>query len=236
MEPGVILAGGLSLNGRAAVLALLTADFRPVVFDYPFDASSATGAQRNPESGSDLPCSVLTVDLLCGDSIAEALDRAISQVGEIRALVFCDTWAGRTGTKLHEQAAGTVDFRQVINTNVVGVFNLIRLVAAHMAGLKPDEDGQRGVIVTNTYAHLAEPPAGVAAYVSAMGCVQGMNLAIARDLAGFGIRICSIDTEIGNTLSAADGPDQPEAFALLARHIIDNHMLNGTNIRLAGAV
>ena len=99
MEPGVILAGGLSPNGRAAVLALLTAGFRPVVFDYPFDASSATGAQHNPESGSDLPCSVLTVDLLCGDSIAEALDRAISQVGEIRALVFCDTWTGKTGTK-----------------------------------------------------------------------------------------------------------------------------------------
>lgn len=215
---GVILAGGTTPVTKAVADRLSDAGFEAVVLDNPQAPALAPG------SGNGFV--MQQPDLLDADSTRNALERAIATVGELRALVCCTTDAA-AGEPTLQQQSDFAEYHRIIERNVIGVFNLIRLVAAHMSRLAPDEDGQRGVIITNGYARLDNPPAGVVAYAASMGCVRGMTLAIARDLAGLGIRICSIDTDVGAIV--------PEDFAAMALHIIENHMLNGTGIALATA-
>jgi NAD(P)-dependent dehydrogenase (short-subunit alcohol dehydrogenase family) len=144
-------------------------------------------------------------------------------------------------------------FTKIINVNLNGTFNAIRLAAAVMSSNAPDENGERGVIVNTASIAAFDGQIGQAAYAASKGGIVGMTLPIARDLARHGIRVNTIapgifDTpllarlseEVRASLGAAvpfpPRLGQPPEYASLARHIIENSMLNGEVIRLDGAL
>jgi NAD(P)-dependent dehydrogenase (short-subunit alcohol dehydrogenase family) len=145
------------------------------------------------------------------------------------------------------------DFVRVINVNLIGTFNAIRLAAHAMSILDPLEDGERGVIVSTASVAAYDGQIGQAAYSASKGGVVSMMLPIARELSQFGIRLCAIAPGIFNTPMVSGMSEEvqqslaasipfpralgrPEQYADLALHIIENRYLNGEVIRLDGAV
>src|SRR5262249_13226473 len=144
-------------------------------------------------------------------------------------------------------------FTKVVEVNLIGTFNVIRLAAAQMARNTPNEEGERGVIVNTASAAAFDGQIGQAAYSASKGGVVAMTLPIARDLASLGIRVMTIAPGTFDTPMLAMLPDdqrqalaaqipfpprlgRPAEFAALACHIVENAMLNGETIRLDGAL
>ena len=145
------------------------------------------------------------------------------------------------------------DFERVIKINLIGTFNMLRLVAADMQNVEPLEDGERGVIISTASVAAFEGQIGQAAYAASKGGVAALTMPAARELAQFGIRVNTIAPGIFLTPMLTALPDEvqkslaasvpfpkvlgrPEQFAALARHIIENRYLNGEVIRLDGAL
>jgi NAD(P)-dependent dehydrogenase (short-subunit alcohol dehydrogenase family) len=146
------------------------------------------------------------------------------------------------------------DFNQVIQVNLVGTFNLLRLAAAGMTMLEPQGDsGERGVIVNTASVSAFEGQIGQAAYSASKAGVAGMTLPVARELARFGVRVMTIAPGLMSTPMLQGMPEEvqaslaaqvpfparlgrPEEYAALVAHIVDNPMLNGEVIRLDGAI
>jgi NAD(P)-dependent dehydrogenase (short-subunit alcohol dehydrogenase family) len=144
-------------------------------------------------------------------------------------------------------------FSVVIKVNLIGTFNVIRLASALMSQGQPNAQGERGVIVNTASVAAFDGQIGQAAYSASKGGIVGMTLPIARELARFGIRCVTIAPGLFNTPLMAMLPDEakqslgqqvpfpprlgePEEFAALVRHIVENVMLNGETIRLDGAI
>ena len=144
-------------------------------------------------------------------------------------------------------------FRKVIDVNLTGTFNTIRLTAAAMAEGNPNAGGERGVIITTASVAAFEGQIGQVAYAASKGGVVGMTLPVARELARYGIRVATIAPGIFDTPMLAGLPEKarqslgeqipfpsrlgaPAEYAALAQHIIENPMLNGEVIRLDGAL
>jgi NAD(P)-dependent dehydrogenase (short-subunit alcohol dehydrogenase family) len=144
-------------------------------------------------------------------------------------------------------------FKKVIEINLIGTFNVIRLAAAQMAKNTPNEEGERGVIINTASAAAFDGQIGQAAYSASKGGVVGLTLPVARDLASLGIRCVTIAPGTFDTPMLAMLPDpqrqalaaqipfpsrlgRPSEFAQLARQIIENPMLNAETIRLDGAL
>jgi NAD(P)-dependent dehydrogenase (short-subunit alcohol dehydrogenase family) len=141
----------------------------------------------------------------------------------------------------------------VISVNLIGTFNVIRLSAEAMNGNEPSENGERGVIINTASVAAFDGQMGQVAYSASKGGVVAMTLPIARDLARSGIRVMTIAPGIFDTAMLAGLPEEardslgkqvpfpprlgrPDEYAALARHIIENEMLNGEVIRLDGAI
>ena len=144
-------------------------------------------------------------------------------------------------------------FRKVVEVNLIGTFNMIRLVAARAERLEPLAGGERGVIVNTASVAAYDGQIGQAAYSASKGGVVGMTLPVARDLARSGIRVMTIAPGIFRTPMLAGLPQdaqdslgqqvpfpprlgEPAEYAALALHIVENQMLNGETIRLDGAI
>jgi NAD(P)-dependent dehydrogenase (short-subunit alcohol dehydrogenase family) len=187
------------------------------------------------------------------DQVQSAMDAARQHFGGLHGVVHCagvlhaERIAGKQGP--HDLDA----FRRVIEINLIGTFNVIRLATAAMSTNEPNADSERGVIVTTASVAAFEGQVGQAAYAASKAGVAGLTLPVARELARFGIRIVSIapgafDTAMVGALSqeqqerlASQVPfpprlGKPEEFARLAQHIVENPMLNGAVIRLDGAL
>lgn len=144
-------------------------------------------------------------------------------------------------------------FSLVLQVNLAGTFNVIRLAAAAMVDLPPDAEGNRGVFVNTASVAAYDGQIGQAAYSASKGGIVGMTLPIARELSAYGIRVATIAPGIFDTPMLAALPEparqslgqqvpfprrlgRPAEYAALARHIIENDMLNGEVIRLDGAI
>jgi NAD(P)-dependent dehydrogenase (short-subunit alcohol dehydrogenase family) len=241
-----LVTGGASGLGLATVQELIAAGVPVVILDLP----SSAGEQVAKELG-DL-VTFAPGDVLDPLSVDAALDLAEAR-GPLRALVHC---AGKGGTvRLVERdgSPGSLEtYEALVRLNLVGTFNVLRLAAARMARSEPVE-GERGVCVLTASVAAWEGQIGQIPYASAKAGVVGMTIVAARDLATKLIRVCTIapgvfDTPILSRLSqevkdklAAQIPHparlgQPVEYARLAKHIIDNPMLNGETIRLDGAI
>jgi len=182
-----------------------------------------------------------------------AVDAAVSAFGSLHGLVNCAGIVGAEKVLGRQGPHGRDSFSRVINVNLIGSFNLLRLVAAAMAEGGADADGERGVIINTASIAAYDGQIGQAAYAASKGAIASLTLPAARELARFGIRVMTIapgifetpmmagmTQEVRDSLAAGvpfpPRLGRPQEYAALARHIIENSMLNGEVIRLDGAL
>ena len=173
--------------------------------------------------------------------------------GELRIAVTCAGigWAEKTAGRRGPHAVEP--FHRVVEVNLVGSFHLLRAAGAAMLANEPDAGGEAGVIVLTASIAAYDGQIGQVAYAASKGGVVGMTLPAARDLAGGGVRVCTIAPGLFDTPLLAGLPAEaraalgaqvphparlgaPEEYAALAAHIVENSMLNGEVIRLDGAL
>ena len=239
-----LVTGGASGLGAATSRRLAKAGAHVVVLDL----NTELGTSFAEEIGGTFAHG----DVTDPAAVEAALDLAVAQ-GPLRALVHCAGKGGTVRLVNRDGTPGDLDlYRQLIDINLVGTFNCLRLAAARMATNEP-VDGERGVCVLTASVAAWEGQVGQIPYASAKAGVVGMTLVAARDLATKGIRVNSIapgvfDTPILARFSqeirdglGAQVPNparlgEPDEFAMLAQQVVENPYLNGETIRLDGAI
>jgi NAD(P)-dependent dehydrogenase (short-subunit alcohol dehydrogenase family) len=186
-------------------------------------------------------------------SAKAAVDLAVSAFGSLNGLVNCAGIAIGEKTVGKEGPHALATFKRVIDINLVGSFNMIRLAADVMSKAQPNAAGERGVIVNTASVAAYDGQMGQAAYAASKGGIVGMTLPIARDLSRNGIRVMTIAPGIFETPMLLGMPAEvqdalgkmvpfpsrlgrPAEYAALVKHIVENVMLNGEVIRLDGAI
>ena len=243
---GAIVSGGASGLGEATVRRLHAAGAVVVIADV------------NPEKGEplaeELGIAFVQTDVREEDQVQAAVDKAAEAEGGLRIAISC------AGTGIPIKVASSKGphpldaFKVIIDINLVGTFNLMRLAAFSMlSSNEPDEEGERGVCINTASVAAFEGQVGQIAYSASKGGVVAMTITAARDLADKGIRVNTIapglfDTPLLGALPedkrAALGAQvpfpsrlgRPEEYAQLAQQIAENPMLNGETIRLDGAI
>ena len=242
-----VVTGGASGLGRATATALAEAGGRVALLDRPASA----GAETAKSIGAD--AIFLPADVTSTQEVGAALERAEASLGGINVLVNCAGIGTAMKTVGKSGPAKLEEFTRVIQVNLIGTFNCIRLTAAIMAKQEPSASGERGVIVNTASVAAFDGQIGQAAYSASKGGIVGMTLPIARDLSELGIRVMTIAPGIFDTPLLGTLPEpvrqslakqvpfpprlgRPDEFAALVCHIIENGMLNGETIRLDGAI
>ncbi len=240
-----IVTGGGSGLGEATARALAARGAKVAVLDL--------GADRAAKVAADIAGVAVACDVSSADGAAAAIAEATQKLGPARILVNCAGIAIGVKTVGKDGPHPLDQFRKVIEVNLVGTFNMIRLFADRAAKLEALAGGERGVIVNTASVAAYDGQIGQAAYSASKGGVVGMTLPVARDLARSGIRVCTIAPGIFKTPMMAGMPQEvqdslgaavpfpprlgePSEYAALALHIVDNQMLNGETIRLDGAI
>jgi len=182
-----------------------------------------------------------------------AVAAAVQSFGGLNVLVNCAGIGTAERTIGKDAPHDLARFTRVININLIGTFNMIRLAADQMAKASPNAAGERGVIVNTASVAAFDGQIGQAAYSASKGGVVGMTLPIARDLSRNGIRVVTIapglfltpmllglpkeaQDSLGKQVPFPARLGRPEEYAQLARSIVENEMLNGETIRLDGAI
>lgn len=241
-----IVTGGASGLGEGTVRMLVREGAKVVIADLQADKGQALAA----ELGS------ATVFVRC-DVSQEADGRAVvaaaQGLGKLMGLVNCAGIAPAIKTVGKDGAHPLDSFAKVINVNLIGTFNMIRLAAEAMCRNQPEATGERGVLINTASVAAYDGQIGQAAYAASKGGVVGMTLPIARDLARNGIRVMTIAPGIFGTPMLFSMPQEvqdalaasvpfpsrlgkPEDYAKLVQQIVENDMLNGEVIRLDGAI
>jgi NAD(P)-dependent dehydrogenase (short-subunit alcohol dehydrogenase family) len=240
-----LVTGGASGLGNATARALHEAGAHVVLVDLPTSegdaAARAVGARAR----------FVATDVTDADQVAEAVAQA-GELGDLRVAVNCAgvAWAARV---VGRDGPHDLDlFRKVVEINLIGTFNVVRLAAAAMAELEP-RDGDRGVIVNTASIAAYDGQVGQAAYSASKGGVVSLTLPLARDLARQAIRVLTIAPGTFDTPMLAGLPEDaraalaediphphrlgdPAEFGLLARQLVENPYLNGEVVRLDGAL
>jgi NAD(P)-dependent dehydrogenase (short-subunit alcohol dehydrogenase family) len=240
-----IVTGGASGLGAATAAELARAGAEVACLDVNLDGARAVADKIG---GIGIQC-----DVTDAGQAASALAQARSQHGAARILINCAGVGPAKRIVGRDGPMPLADFERVININLIGTFNMMRLVAADMQGLSPLADGERGVIISTASVAAFEGQVGQAAYSASKGGVAALTMPAAREFAQFGIRVNAIapgifhtpmlmalSEEVRQSLAASvPFPKQlgrPDQFAFLARHIIENSYINGEVIRLDGAL
>jgi NAD(P)-dependent dehydrogenase (short-subunit alcohol dehydrogenase family) len=242
-----LVTGGASGLGLATVRRLLDGGAAAVTIA---DLPTSDGETVAKELGDRVQFAA--ADVRSPDEVQAAIDAATSR-GPLRVLVHCAGRGGAVRLVNRDGTPGSLEtYTDVVTINLIGTFNVLRLAATAMAGNEP-LDGDRGVCVLTASVAAFEGQIGQIPYASAKAGVVGMTIVAARDLAGKAIRVCTIapgtfDTPLLARLSddvrgslAATVPHpsrlgEPDEYAKLAVHIVENAMLNGETIRLDGAI
>ena len=240
-----LVTGGGSGLGRATAAKLAALGAKVAILDINLEAAKEVAGKIG---GIAIAC-----DVVDGAQTAVAIAQARDMFGPARILINCAGIAPARRVVGRDGPMPLEEFARVINVNLVGTFNAIRLAAHAMSTLDPLEDGERGVIVSTASVAAYDGQIGQAAYSASKGGVVSIMLPIARELAQFGIRVCAIAPGIFNTPMVFGMPEEvqhslaasipfpkalgrPEQYADLALHIIENRYINGEVIRLDGAV
>lgn len=247
-----VVTGGASGLGEATARMLAENGVRVALLDL------------NPERGRAIAAEIGGVfceaNVTDEASVDEALRRAREANGPERILVNCAGIAPGKRTVSKKRDTGEFvahdlqTFRQAVEVNLVGTFQMIAKCAAGMAALDPvTPDGGRGVVVNTASVAAQDGQVGQAAYAASKGGVVGLTLPVARDLASYGIRVVTILPGLFETPMFATLPDdvraslaanvpfpsrlgRPQEYAALVRSIVENDMLNGEAIRLDGSL
>ncbi len=242
-----LIAGGGSGLGAATAKLFAANGANIVIADINRDEAAKTAA----EIGSH--ARFIETDVTNEAQVQAAVALCLSAFGGIHGAVNCAGIA--PGERVVGKAGphALANFARTININLIGSFNVIRLAAHAMSTQAPDATGGRGVIINTSSVAAFEGQIGQAGYAASKAGVNGMTLPIARELAKFGIRVVTIAPGIFDTPMLAAMSDEvraslgaqvpfpprlgkPEEYAALAKHIVENEVLNGTVIRLDGAI
>ena len=242
-----LITGGASGLGRATASLIRAAGGNVVLLDLAKSPGADVAATLG-EGALFAPG-----DVTSADDVSAALEATVKRFGGLQGLVNCAGIGTADKTFGKRGSADLAGFTRVIQVNLIGTFNCIRLAAARMAENAPNAEGERGVIVNTASVAAFDGQIGQAAYSASKGGIVGMTLPIARDLAELGIRVCTIAPGLFDTPLLAGLPEaaraslgkqvpfpsrlgQPSEYAALAAHIMENAMLNGETIRLDGAI
>jgi NAD(P)-dependent dehydrogenase (short-subunit alcohol dehydrogenase family) len=237
-----VVTGGASGLGLATVKRLLDAGGSVVVIDLKGEEVVAELGER---------AKFVTANVTDEDAVAKALDVAES-MGPLRINVNCAGIGNAVKTVSKNGPFPLDGFRKVVEVNLIGTFNVIRLAAERIAKTDPVGE-ERGVIVNTASVAAFDGQIGQAAYSASKGGVVGMTLPIARDLSRELIRVCTIAPGLFKTPLLGSLPEEaqrslgaqvphparlgdPDEYGALAQHIVENPMLNGEVIRLDGAI
>ncbi|MDQ6436810.1 SDR family NAD(P)-dependent oxidoreductase [Mesorhizobium sp. LHD-90] len=240
-----IVTGGGSGLGEAAARALAAKGARVAVLDI--------GLERAQAVARDIGGFAASCDVASAEAAEAAITRAAEALGPARILINCAGIAVGMKTVGKDGPHPLDLFRKVLEVNLIGTFNMIRLFADRAGKLDPLAGGERGVVVNTASVAAYDGQIGQAAYSASKGGVVGMTLPVARDLARSGIRVATIAPGIFKTPMMAGMPQEvqdslgaavpfpprlgePSEYAALAVHIVENQMLNGETIRLDGAI
>ena len=244
----VVTGGGSGLGGATA--RRLVADGATVVI-IDLEGSTAPALVAELDAQREGSAVFVAADVRDEAQVQAAIERA-TELGELRIAVNC-AGVATPGRVIGRGGPLALDmFRMVVDINLVGSFNVLRLAAAAMLGNEP-VDGDRGVIVNTASIAAFDGQIGQAAYAASKGGIVGLTLSAARDLADKAIRVMTIAPGTFETPMLAGLPGEvkeilekqvphpsrlgnPTEYASLVRHIIDNPMLNGEVIRLDGAL
>jgi NAD(P)-dependent dehydrogenase (short-subunit alcohol dehydrogenase family) len=243
----VIVTGGASGLGGATVEMIVAAGGHALIADVN-EAAGKAAAERLGEK-----VRFVKADVTSDTEMQRAVNTAVEAFGAVHGCV-CAAGVGNAERVLPKEGVQPLDhFTRVININLIGTFNAVRLAAAAMASNPPNAGGERGVIVTTASVAAYDGQIGQAAYSASKGGIVAMTLPIAREFARMGVRVMTIAPGTFDTPLLAGLPDaarqslaqqvpfpsrlgRPEEYAALVRHIFENEMLNGEVIRLDGAI
>ena len=241
------MTGGASGLGGATVDMIVAAGGRVVIADIKEDEGRARAAQHGSSAR------FARADVTNEDDVIAAIGLALQEFGRVDGLVnvagipAAERVLGRDGVQPLDH------FTRVVQVNLIGTFNVIRLAATAMAENPPTEAGERGVIVNTASVAAFDGQIGQAAYAASKGGIVSLTLPIAREFARIGVRVVTIAPGIFDTPLLTSLPEaarqslaqqvpfpprlgRPDEYASLVRHIFENEMLNGETIRLDGAI
>ncbi|MCE9624020.1 MAG: 3-hydroxyacyl-CoA dehydrogenase [Deltaproteobacteria bacterium] len=242
-----IVTGGASGLGRAVVDLFLSSGAKVVVLDLP--------KEENIKSVASLGEKALFAPADVSDEaeVTKALEAGKQKFGGIHIAVNCAGIAFALKTLQKGQPVDLASFDMTLRVNLLGTFNVCRLAAKYMAENQPGPDGERGVLINTASIAAYDGQMGQTAYAASKGGIVALTLPMARDLAPYGIRVLTIAPGIFDTPMLAMLPEparvslaeqvpfpkrlgNPAEFAALAKHLVENSMLNGEVIRIDGAL
>ena len=246
-----LITGGASGLGEATARLFVNQGAKVVIFDL----NEAAGQALESEFPGQLK--FLKTDVTSESEVQHALDIALQTFGSIQVVVNCAGIA--PARKIVGKADGIYGphsfelFEKTIRINLIGTFNVMRLAAFAMEKNEPNAEGERGVIINTASVAAYDGQMGQVAYAASKGGIVSMTLPVARDLAKSGIRVMAIAPGLFETPLLLGLPEEarislgqqipfpsrlgkPSEYALLAKSIVENPMLNGEVIRLDGAI
>lgn len=242
-----IVTGGASGLGEATVRAFHGKGANIVIADLNVERGSALAVELGARAAFQ------RTDVSAEADALACVAQALARFGGLQGLINC-AGIGIAEKVLNKDGPQKLaNFARVININLIGTFNMIRIAAEAMSKGNPNAAGERGVIVNTASVAAWDGQIGQAAYAASKSGIVGMTLPIARELARFGIRVCTIapglfctpmmeslpaevQESLGKSVPFPPRLGRPDEFAQLAAHIVENEMLNGESIRLDGAV
>jgi 3-hydroxyacyl-CoA dehydrogenase / 3-hydroxy-2-methylbutyryl-CoA dehydrogenase len=246
-EVVALVTGGASGLGEACVLELVKKGARAAIID--------VDVEKGEKLAADIGANAIFVktDVAGEDDVRQAIRKAIESFGKINVAINCagvvnpGKLVGRKGPLALEA------FNKVLQINLVGTLNVVRLAVEQMMNNVPGEEGEKGVIINTASIAAFEGQIGQVAYSASKAGIVGMTLPIAREISDYGMRIVTIAPGIFDSPMMAGLPPavkedmaktvpfprrlgNPAEFAQMALHIMENKMLNGCCIRLDGAL
>lgn len=242
-----IVTGGASGLGEATVRNIIKNGGKAAILDL----SEERGTRLVEELGENTI--FIKTDVTSEEDVQNAIHTTISRFAGLNTVVNCAGIGNAEKTVSRNKAHNYDNFKKVIQVNLIGTFNVIRLAAEKLVTFPANEEGERGVIINTASVAAFDGQIGQAAYSASKGGIVGMTLPIARDLAKSGIRVVTIAPGLIETPLFGSLSDQaraalesqvpfpsrlgrPSEYAHLAQSIIENVMLNGETIRLDGAI
>ncbi|MBA4602673.1 3-hydroxyacyl-CoA dehydrogenase [Thermoactinomyces mirandus] len=242
-----LVTGGASGLGEATVRRIVSEGGMAVIVDL----SEEKGEKLRAELGEKTV--FLRADVTDETEVKQVVQQIGDRFGQLDILVNCAGIAIAEKVLSRKGSHALSSFAKLIEVNLIGTFNVIRITVEKMAANRPNEEGERGVIVNTASVAAFEGQIGQAAYSASKGGIAAMTLPIARELARYGIRVMAIAPGLFDTPLFASLPEEardslgkmvpfpsrlglPDEFARLVQSIVENPMLNGETIRLDGAI
>jgi NAD(P)-dependent dehydrogenase (short-subunit alcohol dehydrogenase family) len=241
------ITGGASGLGEAVARGIIQSEGKAVILDMSQEKGEKLEAELGERS------IFVKADISDENQMKDAVEQAVKFSGKIDILVNCAGISDASKVLGKKGPQSLASFTRVIDVNVTGTFNAIRLVAEKMTQNVPDEEGERGVIINTSSVASFEGQIGQVSYSASTAAINGMTLPLAREFAAYGIRVMTVSPGLFRTPLLMSLPEnilkslgemvpfpsrlgKPEEFARMVESIITYPMLNGEVIRLDGAL